>query len=277
MLEMTEVSVYYESNKAKHHAVGPITLQVADGETCAIIGPSGCGKTSLLRIMAGVQNNFTGRVKIDGNDLKPSMQRIAYIPQKNGLLDWKTIRNNCLLPVKIRKLPLDSEVYKRLREITRKMDIEDILDRYPSQVSGGQLQRAAVARSLMIKPDLLLMDEPFSALDALSREYAQNMLRCVLRDFKATAVLVTHSIEEAVFLADRVIVLSASPGKIIADITTLSSEYEDRSAVRYTKLATIIRQLIKEEWEGNCEEESDSVCAGYVNNKFDMVYNTPNI
>ncbi len=260
MLELTEVNAYYKSNGEKHPVAGPIALQLADGETCAIIGPSGCGKTSLLRIMAGVQNNFTGRVRIDGNDLKPALHRIAYIPQNSGLLGWKTIRNNCLLPVKIRKLPLDSVVYSRLREITRRMDIEDILDRYPSQVSGGQLQRAAVARSLIIKPDLLLMDEPFSALDALSREYAQNMLRCVLKDFKATAVLVTHSIEEAVFLADRVIVLSASPGKIIADITTLSREYEDRSAARYTKLAAIIRQLIKDEWEGNGEEESNSVC-----------------
>ncbi len=260
MLEMRDVSIYYESNGEQQQVAGPITLQVANSETCAIIGPSGCGKTSLLRIMAGVQNNFEGRVRLDGEDLKPTLHRIAYIPQNSGFLRWKTIRNNCLLPVKIRKLPLDREVYSRLREITNRMEIEDILDRYPSQVSGGQLQRAAVARSLMIKPDLLLMDEPFSALDALTREYAQNMLRCVLKDFKATAVLVTHSIEEAVFLADRVIVLSASPGKIIADITTLSSEYEDRSAVRYTKLTAIVRQLIKDEWEGNCEEEGNSVC-----------------
>ncbi len=260
MLEMTDVSIYYESKGENHHAAGPITLQVANSETCAIIGPSGCGKTSLLRILAGVQNNFEGRVRLDGEDLKPTLHRIAYIPQNSGFLRWKTIRNNCLLPVKIRKLPLDREVYFRLREIAQRMEIEDIMDRYPSQVSGGQLQRASVARSLMIKPDLLLMDEPFSALDALTREYAQNMLRCVLKDFKATAVLVTHSIEEAVFLADRVIVLSASPGKVIADITTLSSEYEDRSAVRYTKLTAIVRQLIKEEWEGYGEEENNSVC-----------------
>lgn len=260
MLEVTEVSVYYDAKGEKKHVAGPVTLQVANRETCAIIGPSGCGKTSLLRIMAGVQNNYTGSVKLDGQDLKPDLHKIAYIPQNSGFLRWKTIRNNCLLPVKIRKLPLDSEVHSRLQEITRRMEIEDIMDRYPSQVSGGQLQRAAVARSLMIKPDLLLMDEPFSALDALTREYAQNMLRCVLKDFKATAVLVTHSIEEAVFLADRVIVLSASPGKIIADITTLSSDYEDRSAVRFTKLTAIVRQLIKDEWEGYGEEESNSVC-----------------
>jgi ABC-type nitrate/sulfonate/bicarbonate transport system, ATPase component len=210
--------------------------------------------------MAGVKSNFTGSVKIDGANLTPTLHRIAYIPQNSGLFEWKTIRNNCLLPVKLRKLPLSDEVYSRLSEITRRMDIEDILDRYPSQVSGGQLQRAAVARSLIIKPDLLLMDEPFSSLDALSRESAQNMLRCILRDFKAAAVLVTHSIEEAVFLADRIIVLSSFPGKIIADITTLSGENNERSSARYTKLASIIRQLIKEEWEGTSEEKSNNVC-----------------
>ncbi|WP_242835666.1 ABC transporter ATP-binding protein [Ruminiclostridium josui] len=257
---MTEVSIYYDSKGEKKHVAGPITLKVSTSETCAIIGPSGCGKTSLLRILAGVQNNFIGKVRIDGEELKPTKHRIAYIPQNSGFLRWKTIRNNCLLPVKIRKVPLNEEVYSRLTEITRRMEIEDILDRYPSQVSGGQLQRAAVARSLILKPDILLMDEPFSALDALTREYTQNMLRSVLRDFKATTVLVTHSIEEAIFLADRVIVLSASPGKIIGDITTLSSEYEDRSAVRYTKLVAIIRQLIKDEWDENSEEESNSVC-----------------
>jgi NitT/TauT family transport system ATP-binding protein len=104
------------------------------------------------------------------------------------------------------------------------------------------------------------MDEPFCSLDALSRETAQNMLRCVLRDFKAATVLITHSIDEAVYLADRVVVLSSFPGKIIADITTLSRENSDRSASRYIKLASIIRQLIKEEWDGNSEEKNNCVC-----------------
>ncbi|HEX2924766.1 MAG TPA: ATP-binding cassette domain-containing protein [Ruminiclostridium sp.] len=260
MLEIKDVSVYYETDGRKPRVAGPITLQVPNGQTCAVIGPSGCGKTSLLRVLAGVNSSFTGSVKLDGTDLTPVLHKIAYIPQNSGFLRWKTIRNNCLLPVKVRKIPLDGEIYSRLEQITRQLDIDGILDRYPFQVSGGQLQRAAVARSLIIKPDLLLMDEPFSSLDALSRESAQNMLRCVLGKFMSAVILVTHSIEEAVFLADRVIVLSSFPGKIIADITTLSREIGDRSAVRYSELASIVRQLIKEEREGNSEKKVNSVC-----------------
>jgi ABC-type nitrate/sulfonate/bicarbonate transport system ATPase subunit len=260
MLEIKNMSAYFGTIADRNRAVGPLNLHVENGEICTIIGPPGCGKTTLLRTLAGVIKDFQGSMKINGTTLNPFHNKIAYIPQEYGLFKWKTIKENCLLPIKIRNLPVKDETINVLNNLAKQLQIIEILDRYPTQVSEGQLQNAAIARSLIMKPDILLMDEPFSSLDLVTRQVAQSILKDVLRYFKVTTLIVTHSIEEAISLGDRVIVLSSGSGKVIADITALHSKDYSNTSNRYIKLTSIIRQLIKEEWRKNKDEKNTSVC-----------------
>jgi NitT/TauT family transport system ATP-binding protein len=260
MLEIKNMGVYFETNSNRILALGPLNLQAENGEICTIIGPPGCGKTTLLRTLAGVITDFQGSIKIRGTTLNPMQNKIAYIPQNYGLFKWKTIKENCLLPIRIRNLPVNEETILVLNNLAKQLSIVEILDQYPDQVSCGQLQNAAIARSLVLKPDLLLMDEPFSSLDSFTRQSEQSVLKNVLRQYKVTTLIVTHSIEEAIILGDRVIVLSSGSGKVIADITALHNKDYNSTSNRYIKLTSIIRQLIKEEWRENKDEKNTCVC-----------------
>lgn len=260
MLELKDVSAYLEDAAGRNRVFGPLSLQVQTGEICTIIGPSGCGKTSLLRTLAGLEESFDGSIQMDGKYLKPITSKIAYVPQTFGLLEFKTVRENILLPLKIRDISINKELIWRFYYLTGRLNIEDILDEYPAQLSISQRQSIAIARSLVMKPDLLLMDEPFCSLDSLSRECAQKKLKEILMEFGTTTLMVTHSIEEAIYLGNRVIVLSSGAGKIIADITALDSRDEDRVSTRFVKLTSIIRQLIKEDWRENRYEKNNNIC-----------------
>lgn len=190
-----------------------VTFSLAAGDTLAIIGPSGCGKTTLLYILAGLMHPSSGDVKINASDSTETTDKIAFILQDFGLFPWKTVKQNISLGLKIRNIPKDDRQQIALK-LMEELDLEPLSSRYPFQLSGGQQQRIAIARALATDPEVLLMDEPFSSLDAITRERLQSILLDTWRRRKLTYVIVTHSVEEAVFLGKYILVLTNRPSRI---------------------------------------------------------------
>jgi NitT/TauT family transport system ATP-binding protein len=192
-----------------------VSLSISEGKTGCIIGPSGCGKTTLLTIAAGLKRPESGMVSLDEREVAPGDPRVGLILQQYGLFPWFTVADNVSLGLRIRRTTPDLRREIVRRELAR-LGLEDCAARYPNELSGGQQQRVAIARSMALAPRLLLMDEPFSALDAMSRESLQEILLSTLRERPLIALVVTHSIEEAVYLGGTVWVLAGSPGRIVA-------------------------------------------------------------
>ncbi|MCM1991664.1 ABC transporter ATP-binding protein [Oceanirhabdus seepicola] len=214
MIEVNNLSVSYK-NKDKHiKAIETVDLSVEEGEICVVIGASGCGKSTLLKVLAGILKGDEGQVLIDGNEVNPKSHRIGFIPQNYGLVKWKSVEENVFLSAKIKdgKKSIDKDFYRR---ILKELDIDKLVKRYPTQLSGGQMQRVSIARALLLKPNLLLMDEPFSSLDAMIREEVQELFLQVWKEYKVTTLLVTHDIREAIYLGQKIVVLSSTPGKVV--------------------------------------------------------------
>jgi len=199
-------------------ALAEIDLTIAPGEFVSIVGPSGCGKSTLLMLIAGLIPASSGTIAVGGAKVKGAVGNIAIVFQRDVLLDWRTVLANVLLPVEIKKL--DPATHRsKARELLRSVGLAEFEDKYPAELSGGMRQRVAICRALVQDPGLLLMDEPFGALDALTREQMNlDLQRMWLRD-RNTVLFITHSIEEAVLLSDRVVVMSSRPGRI-ADVVT---------------------------------------------------------
>lgn len=214
MIQASGVSVTYQTDAGMHPALEDIDLNVTEGTSCVLIGPTGCGKTSLLHLLSGLLKPTTGTVTVAGKSLLGNRRETSLILQQQGLFPWKNAYANAVLGLTVRGTPRQERL-TTARSLMEDLGIWDVKDSYPSQLSGGQKQRVAIARSLATSPDLLLMDEPFSALDAMTREALQNLLLKIWNQHKFTFVMVTHSIEEAVFLGSRVLVLSSRPGRII--------------------------------------------------------------
>lgn len=210
MIAVEGLTVNYNG---KVKALRDVTFSLPEGASCAIIGPSGCGKSTLLQVLAGLIPPSAGAVAIGGEPVSSPRRQTGLILQDYGLLPWKTVWQNAILGLQIR-----GEDVAHAERALRDLGLWDFRDRYPAQLSGGQRQRVAIARALALRPDLLLMDEPFSSLDALTREGLQQALLDIWRRGGVTLVLVTHSIEEAVFLGQRILVLSPGPGRVVAEI-----------------------------------------------------------
>ena len=197
-------------------ALAPVDLAIPGGEFVCMIGASGCGKSTLLRIIAGFEEPTTGEVAIDGKPVTGPGSDRGMVFQDYALFPWMTVRQNISFGPRQRHLARD-EVEKTTDEFIRMVGLERFADRYPNQLSGGMKQRVAIARVLANNANILLMDEPFGALDALTREQLQNELLQIWKRTGVTTIFVTHSVEEAVLLADRVLVMSAGPGRIDSD------------------------------------------------------------
>ena len=216
MIRVSELSAFYGTAEGgRVTALENIGLYVPRGGTCAIIGPSGCGKSTLLRILSGIASNYTGEVLLAGAPVDPKRQTIGFIPQNYGLLPWKTVADNIRLSWRVRHPetpnPPDEETM-----LGRLGLGAELLNRFPRELSGGQQQRASLARAFLLRPDVLMMYEPFSALDAITREEMQEVFFSLWRAQAVTTVLVTHYIEEALYLGQTVVVLSAAPGRVRA-------------------------------------------------------------
>ncbi|HWR06412.1 ABC transporter ATP-binding protein [Sporomusa sp.] len=248
MIQIKGLSMTYETSEARYTALKDINLELAAGETCAIIGPSGCGKSTLLKILAGIITDFEGTVEINGQPVMPKTQIIGFIPQNYGLLPWKNVYENICLGFKIKhKKQADYEA--DLTSLIQLLGLGGLEYRYPGELSGGQQQRVALARAFLLKPDLLLMDEPFSALDAMTREEIQNVFLSVWRKHSVSTVLVTHQMEEAVYLGRKIVILAAAPGKVSKIVDNPLFGVDDvREHKDFFQLCVELRKMIKEDW-----------------------------
>lgn len=211
MLEMT----FQDPNRADILALDGMSMAVHEGEFLAIVGPSGCGKSTLLRLLSGLLTPISGEVRYRGEPLAAPQRRIGFVFQKANLMPWRTVLDNLALPLEIEAMPRAERDARALALLTL-VGLDGFGDAYPAQLSGGMQQRVSLARALVHEPDVLLLDEPFGSLDALTREKMNAELLRVWGYRRPTVVMVTHSISEAVFLADRVLVMSPRPGRVRA-------------------------------------------------------------
>ncbi|MEV0270845.1 ABC transporter ATP-binding protein [Hamadaea sp. NPDC050747] len=213
MITVEGVSQTFRSGKGVVEALADLNLTVHDGECVAVIGRSGCGKSTLLRLIAGLLRPTSGTVAVDGEPVARPRADVAMMFQRPALLPWRSVLTNVMLPLEISKERTE-EGRRRARDLLELAGLGGFENRLPHELSGGMQQRVALCRALVTEPRVLLMDEPFSALDSLTRIELGEELQRVHMSRKTTIVLVTHSIEEAVLLADRVVVLSSRPGRV---------------------------------------------------------------
>lgn len=216
-LEFCGAGVVYGAHDQPLEACSAVTFEVLPGQSVALIGPSGCGKSTVLSLAAGLLAPTSGQVLVNGAPLAGPRAETAYIPQNLGLFPWKTVLQNAALGLRLHGVSR-GEACDRARQALEAVGLGGFEGAYPAELSGGMQQRLALARVLAMQADLLLMDEPLSAIDALLREGLQDMLLDFWRRESLTQVLVTHSIEEAVFLGQRIIVFSGRPGTVAAQV-----------------------------------------------------------
>ncbi len=209
-------------------AIEDVSLSVGRGEIVALVGPSGCGKSTILSIIAGLVDPDEGEVRLDGRPGLPRPGRVALMPQRDALFPWRTVVDNAILGPQIAGSDV-GDARKRARDLLPRFGLDGFGDHYPATLSGGMRQRAAFLRTVLIGQDTMLLDEPFGALDALTRRSMQEWLLDLWEDIGGTILLVTHDVEEALLLADRVVVMTARPGRIkLVERVTLSRPREPR-------------------------------------------------
>ena len=221
VLKLKKVSKRYQAKNGEVEALSNINFSVKEGEFVSIIGPSGCGKSTLLSIIAGLEPKTEGDIQIDGST--------GYMLQKDSLLEWRSIYDNVLFGLEIgHKRTKENEAY--VIELLKKYGLYEFKDKYPTQLSGGMRQRAALIRTLAIKPNILLLDEAFSALDYQTRIMVTNDIFQILKNENITAVIVTHDISEAISMSDRVVVLTKRPATV-KNIHNIEFEMDNRNPI----------------------------------------------
>ena len=229
ILELKNITKKYQAKNGEVIALDNISFNVNEGEFIAIIGPSGCGKSTLLSIIAGLEDKTNGKLYIEGEETEGISDKIGYMLQKDSLLEWRTIYNNVMFGLEIKHKKSEENI-KYVENLLKKYNLYEFKDKFPSQLSGGMRQRAALIRTLAIKPKILLLDEAFSALDYQTRIMVTNDIYKILKDEKITAIMVTHDISEAISMADRVVVLSARPA-IVKKIEEIDFEIQNRTPI----------------------------------------------
>lgn len=229
MIDVSNVTISFEEENQTHVILDDVSLNIEKGEFICLLGPSGCGKSTLLNAMAGFLKPTSGEIKIENQIVqKPSMKYVT-IFQNYGLLPWRTVQKNVELGLETQKYSKEKKA-KIASHYLKMVGLEHATKKRPAQLSGGMQQRVAIARALAVEPDILFMDEPFGALDAITRMKLQTDILEIAQDTKKTVVFVTHDIEEAVFLADRIVIISANPGRIKALLTVQLPKHRDRTS-----------------------------------------------
>lgn len=286
MLIIDNISIQYKTRKKTLPVIQNLSLEIKQGEALVILGPSGCGKSTLVNALAKtipiesgkidyiIENNrqaidLDNRQAIDKNSqqaidknsqqsinqsnrqvLDPRIHKIGLIPQNCGLLPWKTVKENCLLPLKIRKESISENQREKIMQIYEALKITDLIDKYPKELSGGEVQRAAIARAFILQPDILLMDEPFSALDEITREEARELFLNVWKQVKPTTILVTHSIVEALYLGNTIMVMGNHMGDVKYQMQNpYLGELSPKNA-EYLVTQNLLREKLKVQEEG---------------------------
>lgn len=229
ILEVKNISKKYQAKQGEVLAIENINFRVKKGEFISIIGPSGCGKSTLLSIISGLEEKTSGEIYLEGEKIEGLSDKIGYMLQKDCLLDWRTIFSNSILGLEIKGI-LNDENKKYVEDLLKKYNLYEFKDKYPSELSGGMRQRAALIRTLATRPKILLLDEAFSALDYQTRIMVTNDIYGILRKENITTVMVTHDISEAISMSDKVIVLTKRPGTI-KDIHKIEFDIENRNPI----------------------------------------------
>jgi NitT/TauT family transport system ATP-binding protein len=242
LLRVQRVKLGYDVGRERHIAVEDVSFDVEQGEKIMLLGPSGCGKSTLLKTVAGFLTPYAGRVDLAGrSSLKPGPDRAVVFQEFDQLLPWRTVRGNLVYPQHVNGVS-KAEASRRADEYLEVMSLTAAADRYPHQLSGGMKQRVAIARALALDPVMLLMDEPFGALDAQTRSRLQGELKQLAARTAVTVLFVTHSIQEAVFVGDRVVVLSSPPSRV-ADVVDVRA-LDDPGSAQFGAVSTHLRSML---------------------------------
>ena len=215
ILELSHLALTYQTTEGETEALRDVSFGVEEGEFISLLGPSGCGKSSLLKLMAGLEQPSTGTIRLDGEAIAGCSGKVGYMPQRDALFPWRSVWGNVTLAPELRG-EKDGGTYARLHALLAQYGLSEFENRSPAALSGGMRQRVSLIRTLGASPRLLLLDEPFSALDAQTRLSVGEDIRRIIRAEGLTAVLVTHDIGESIALSDRVIVLTERPGRILS-------------------------------------------------------------
>ncbi len=227
-------------------AVRDVTVTIQTGEFVALVGPSGCGESTLLNLIAGLEAASFGSVKVEGGEVRKVQTQIGYLFQNDALLPWKTVQENVMLPLIFRREPVVARQAKASEWIAR-VGLQGFEEYYPHQLSGGMRKRVALAATFVYNPHLLLMDEPFSALDVQTRNLMENELLELCREYTSTIVFVTHDLEEAIALSDRIVVMTASPGMMKSEFTVDLPRPRNVNEIRFDQRFARIHAKIWEE------------------------------
>lgn len=244
---VSDVAVTFASKRGQVSALENIDLTVERGEFITIAGPSGCGKSTLLKAVAGLTRPSRGSIRLQGEEVKGPRQDIGYVFQRAALLEWRNVRGNILLQAEMRGMDM-GVAHRRVDQLIEMTGLTGFEKALPHELSGGMQQRVSLCRALLHEPQVLLMDEPFGALDALTRERMNVELNRIWRETGTTVLLVTHSVAEAVYLASRVVVMSARPGHIIEEHSVDLPAERDYAAVLETRefhqVSSRVRELL---------------------------------
>lgn len=236
-LKVEKLTKNYHTLSGETEALKDISFEVNEGEFISIVGPSGCGKSTILNIIAKLIDKSSGNITLNGEKIKKGTDKIGYMFQKDNLFDWLTVWENVILGLKIKKCINRINLIK-VENLLRSYDLYDFKDSYPRELSGGMRQRVALIRTLALSPELLILDEPFSALDYVTRIRVSDEIYSIIRKENKTVLMVTHDIGEAITTSDRVIILSSRPAKIkrVLDIyydEEYDTPFKRREAVQY--------------------------------------------
>ena len=242
LMQLNNVGLIYQSKSGETEAVKDFNLKVKDGEFVAIVGPSGCGKTTMLSIMSGILPVTSGEVLLEGKNLKDSKKYIGYMFQRDELFEWRTVWQNIMLGLEIKK-QVSEKQKNYAHSLIEKYGLKDFVNKKPKELSGGMRQRVALIRTLVLEPQILLLDEPFSALDFQTRLSVCDDVASIIKNEHKTAILVTHDISEAISMANRVVVLTKRPATVktefnidLGDVTPL----QKRENPKFSNLFNLI-------------------------------------
>jgi NitT/TauT family transport system ATP-binding protein len=245
LLAVDNVTLQYKTEQHLVTATFRVGFEVFEGERFVLLGPSGCGKSTLLKAVAGFMQPVEGQITLNGRQIKqPGSDRMMVFQEFDQLLPWKTVLGNVLFPLLVnRKMPKDQAV-EHARSLLAKVNLSRFENIYPHMLSGGMKQRVAIARALAMEPAMLLMDEPFAALDALTRRKMQEELKALWDDVRFTVLFVTHSIEEALLVGSRILVLSPHPGRVKAELNADHLDFGDIGTPAFEQLHRRIHDLL---------------------------------
>lgn len=236
LLEIKNLDKYFKKGKERNHVLNEISLDVEKGEFVTIIGPSGCGKSTLLKAIAGLDNEYSGEIYLEGERVNGTSRYQGFIFQEPRLFPWHTVEKNIAGNLSLK----NPEIKHHVKKLIKLVRLDGYNRAFPKELSGGMAQRVAIARALLRKPKILLLDEPFGALDAFTRSHMQEALLHIWEEEKTSMVFVTHDIDEAVYLANKVVIMSARPGAIKKVIPIELPFPRKKSSVAFQELRSLV-------------------------------------